>query len=120
MTAQQNRSYILKLTVSALLGFAAAIGATAAARAADLPAIRVSVGDLDLSRSADVDVLYRRLQLAAMGACLPLPQQSFRYADWQRCYQAVLVSAVRRMHSPELLARYRQSEPAVRAPERRG
>jgi UrcA family protein len=120
MTAQRNRRNILKLTVSALLGFAAAIAATAAARAADLPAIQVSVGDLDLSRPADVDVLYGRLQLAAMGACLPLPQQSLRYADWQRCYEAVLASAVRRMHSPDLLVRYRQSEPAVRAPERRG
>lgn len=120
MTAQQNRSNVLKLTTSALLGLASAIGAAAGVRAADLPVIQVSVGDLDLSRPADVDVLYGRLQLAAMGACLPLPQQSLRYADWQRCYDAVLAAAVRRMHSPELLVRYRESERAARAPERRG
>ena len=77
-------------------------------------------GDLDLSRPADVDTLYGRLRLAARGACLPLPQQPLHYLKWQRCYIAVLESAVLGMHSPELLARYRDSEPAVRAPERRG
>jgi UrcA family protein len=118
MHSKQIRFNLLTLTLSALLGFAAALGATA--RAADLPSIHVSVSDLDLARAADVDTLYGRLRLAAMGACLPLPQQPLAYEEWQRCYHAVLKAAVRRMHSPELVARYRDAERAVIALPRRG
>jgi UrcA family protein len=86
---------VLILAAGSLLG---------TAHAAPTPAIRVSYADLDLSRPADVDTLYGRLRLAAMGACLPLPLTPVIYADWERCYNAVLGSAVLEMHSPELLA----------------
>jgi len=102
---------VLILTAGSLLGFA---------HAAAPPAIRVSYADLDLSRPADVDTLYGRLRLAAMGACLPLPLTPALYQDWERCYNVVLGSAVRQMHSPELLARYRDFEQPLHAAERRG
>jgi UrcA family protein len=90
------------------------------AHAAMPPAITVSSADLDLSRPADVDTLYGRLRLAAMGACLPLPLSPALYQDWERCYSVVLGAAVRGMHSPALLARYRVFEQPVHVPERRG
>ena len=88
MFTKANRSTVLTLTLSSLLGFGAIIGA-GAAHAAQPPLITVSHADLDLSRPDDVDTLYGRLRLAA------------------------LESAVRRMHSPEMLALHRaQSGPA--------
>jgi UrcA family protein len=95
-----------------------AAGALPAMAHAAPPTINVSSADLDLSRPADVDTLYGRLRLAAMGACLPLPLTPVIYAQWERCYDALLGSAVKNLRSPELLVRYRTFEHPVRASER--
>jgi len=56
----------------------------------------VSYGDLDLSRQAGVDVLYRRLKTAAGNVCGPkgdgrnLTMQFY----WKQCYKAALDNAI--------------------------
>jgi hypothetical protein len=60
--------------------------------------------------AADLDV-YGQLRLTAIRACLPSPQSKLIYADWDRCYNVILDSAVRQARS--------QGQP-VRVSERRG
>jgi UrcA family protein len=114
MFTNSRRSHAMTLAVSALLGLGAA-GAASAADAAhavhsantSAPAITVSYRDLDLSRPADVQALYRRLQHAAASVCMPVSQVELsRYMAWKRCYNSALDSAVLEVRSPELLALY--------------
>jgi hypothetical protein len=84
---------VLILAAGSLLGMA---------HAAPPPASTVAAADLDV---------YGPLRLTAIRACLPSPQTQMIYADWDRCYNVVLDSAVRQARS--------QGQP-VRASERRG
>src|ERR1700685_1480851 len=111
MSTKSNRANVLTFTLSSLLGLAAAVGIGGGAQAAESPSIRVSYRDLDLSRPADVQVLYHRLGRAAGRVCMRERAQWYlsRHLPWSRCYYAVLDSAVTEVRSPELLALYRAS-----------
>jgi UrcA family protein len=109
MLTKSNRLNVLTVSLSALLGLAAATG-VCTAKADEAPSVTVSYRDLDLARPQDVQKLYKRLKYAAASVCTPVPQQELsRYAKWQRCYNAALDSAVLEVPSPELLALYRSS-----------
>jgi hypothetical protein len=90
--SKRNLLPVLVLSAGALLGMAHAAP----------PASTVVPADLDV---------YGQLRLTAIRACLPSPQTPVIYADWDRCYNGVLDSAVRQARS--------QVSP-VHAPERRG
>jgi UrcA family protein len=69
----------------------------------------VRFADLDLNQSKDIQILYRRINLAAGVACgtreltgsrLPLP-------SWQRCVTGAVDSAVLRLDRPALSAYHR-------------
>jgi UrcA family protein len=111
MSTKSNRPNVLTFTLSSLLGLAAAIGIGGGAQAAESPSITVSYRDLDLSRPADVQVLYHRLGKAAASVCMVEPAEwdLSRHLAWSRCYYSVLDSAVTEVRSPELLALYRAS-----------
>jgi len=110
MNAKHNRSHVITLTLSSLLGLGAAIGAASAARAEAAPSVTVSYRDLDLSQPADVRTLYRRLERAASNVCGPVIESGmWEHTAWNRCYQQALDSAVMQIRSPELLALYRST-----------
>jgi UrcA family protein len=108
MNTKLNRFNVITLTLTSLLGFGAAMAAADAdaAPAADAPSVTVSYRDLDLTRSTDVQKLYRRLQHAAASVCSgePAGEQFARHLAWQHCYNDALDSAVLQVRSPELLA----------------
>jgi hypothetical protein len=89
-----TRNYlpVLILAAGSLLGMA---------HAAPPPVSSVPPADL---------AVYGQLRLTAIRACLPAPQTKVIYADWDRCYNAVLDSA----------RQARSQEQPTRAPERRG
>ena len=112
MNTKTNRFNVITLTLTSLLGFGAAMAA-ADAEAADAQRVTVSYRDLDLTRTADVQKLYRRLKHAAASVCLeePAAEQFSRHQAWAHCYNDALDSAVLQVRSPELLALYR-SQPS--------
>ncbi len=86
----------------------AVVGAGVNARAADLgPPSRVTVhyADLDLSRPADTQVLYRRLERASAAVCGRMDPMNLGARErWQHCYRDALQRAVMQVDSPQLLA----------------
>jgi UrcA family protein len=112
MNTKTNRFNVITLTLTSLLGFGAAMAA-ADAEAATGRDVTVSYRDLDLSRPADVQMLYKRIEHAAASACFDAPSAAdlSRHLAWERCYSAALDSAVMQVRSPELLALYR-SQPS--------
>ena len=79
---------------------------TGAAQAGEAPTETVSYGDLDLSRPADVQRLYHRLEVASARVCGEAPPtiELGRHPVWSRCYRSALDSAVLKISSPKLQA----------------
>ncbi len=58
-----------------------------------------------VTRSADPQVTYQRLQAAASELCGQQPRYEMaRRGAWLRCYEANLQKAVEQMHEPVLMA----------------
>ena len=112
MNTKCNRFNVIPLTLTSLLGFGAAMAASDA-DATEAQSVNVSYQDLDLSRTADVQKLYKRIKNAAASACLDAPpaMELARHLAWERCYSAAVDSAVMQVRSPELLALYRSQPP---------
>jgi UrcA family protein len=105
MITKFNRIPAVTLAVSALLGIGAAVGAANCAQAAQSDEVRVSYRDLDLSKTADVQTLYHRLERAASSVCGQVPAfELSRHQAYTRCYNAALDAAIAEVHSQELLA----------------
>ena len=105
MNTQSNRFHVITVTLTSLLGFGAAVGAAGSAQAADAAGIKVSYQDLNLSRTADVQTLYRRIEHAAASACTPVDRAELaRHLAYVRCYDAAIEAAVAEVRSPELVA----------------
>jgi len=70
--------------------------------------VRINYANLDLSRSADAQLLYRRLKQAAATVCGNVDSRELAaYRVYQRCYQGALDRAVMQVNSPQLLALHR-------------
>jgi UrcA family protein len=98
------------VTASVLLATLALTGTqlVCAANSADTPInVPVNYASLDLSTSAGVKILYRRLNVAAGQACEPLNRDdlslSWRY---KACIQRALSNAVRNVDNPMLTQHY--------------
>jgi len=99
-----GRALVLLLGAGSALGLAHVDSASAA----DVPQMKVSYADLDLSRPEDVRVLYRRLRYAASEVCQPAPLVELSaHAAWEQCYRAALERAVVQVNAPQLLALHR-------------
>jgi UrcA family protein len=65
----------------------------------------VRFGDLDITKLAGAEVLYRRIQAAAQQVCDPPLSRTLATARAQQaCTQAAIDSAVRRVNSEQLTA----------------
>src|ERR1700723_718004 len=107
MILKHFRSHMPGLLLCSLSALSIAPGCLSTAYAADaLPSKKVSYADLNLSRPADVQVLYKRLKMAAVGVCdkEPEPREMSQYAHWKRCYEPALHNAVMEIDVPALLS----------------
>jgi UrcA family protein len=111
MILKHYRNHLPGLLLCSLSALSIAPGCLSTAYAADAPSKRVSYANLNLSRPADVQVLYMRLKTAAAGVCGRQPErlEISRYAHWRRCYEPTLHDAVMQIDAPQLLSLY-QSE----------
>jgi UrcA family protein len=101
------RPLVLVLCAGSALGAACTAAPASAASGSELA---VSYQDLNLSNTADVRVLYRRLKGAARGVCGDVSQQELaRHQAFERCYRDALSRAVMQVNLPQLQAMY-QSE----------
>jgi UrcA family protein len=110
MILKHYRSHLPGLLLCSLSALTIAPGCLGTAYAADAPpSKKVSYANLNLSRPADVQVLYMRLKMAAAGVCggEPEPREMSQYAHWRRCYEPALHAAVTQIDAPELLSLYR-------------
>lgn len=115
MILKHYRRHLPGLLLCSLTTLSIAPGCLGTAYAADaLPSNNVSYADLNLSRPADVQVLYRRLKIAAAGVCErePEPWEMSKYAHWKRCYEPALHNAVIQIDVPALLSLYRSETSA--------
>jgi UrcA family protein len=113
MISKHYRQHLRSPVLCTLFALAITSGSLGTVYAADAPTIKVSYSDLDLSRPADAQVLYRRLKQAAAAVCgsSVSAAELLRYAHWRRCYDPALHNAVMQIDAPELLTRYR-SDPS--------
>ncbi|HEY1725432.1 MAG TPA: UrcA family protein [Steroidobacteraceae bacterium] len=103
-----SRSIAGVAAAAAVLLTGIGIAAGVRGNAAQPPSVCVSYGQLDLSRPADAQVLYGRLQQASSKVCdWPAHFEAGAYGRWQHCYDGALRQAVLQVNSPELLVLYR-------------
>jgi len=109
MILKHYRRHLPGLLLCSLSALSIAPGCLGTAYAADALSKKVSYADLNLSRPADVQVLYMRLKMAAAGVCdkEPEPREMSQYAHWRRCYEPALHNAVMQIDAPQLLSLYR-------------
>lgn len=94
----------------ALIGFALHGQTAFASLADDPPSIKVSYAELDLSKPAGAQELYRRIKRAAKAVC----GSSFSTADLRRslnqkkCYESAIDDAVSRVDRPVLSALHKE------------
>ena len=117
MNSLPNRSLLPTLTHTLVLllgvGSAMALSNPGTAGAAE-ESQTVSYQDLDLTRPADVRVLYHRLQRAASDVCDPVPAMELaRHRAFEQCYRAALDQAVMQINAPQLLVLH-QAESAAK------
>ena len=96
------------LAIGATVMQASLVNSAAAAEAPDQQTVRV--GDLDLSKSADVAKLYRRIHDAAEAVCGPemVTGSYLPRAAQQRCVVEAINSTIVRLHNDLLSAYYQQ------------
>lgn len=97
------------LAIGATVVQASFVNSAAAAEAPGQQAVRVS--DLNLSKSADVAILYRRIRDAAEAACGPkmVTGSYLPRAAQQRCVGEAIDSTIVHLHN-DLLSAYHQQE----------
>jgi UrcA family protein len=81
-------------------------GTVLAAPATDqVPAIVVSYADLDVSKPAGIETLYRRIDYAARQVCAPLAGRDIRRTFlWRECRSEAMAAAVSTINRPMLTA----------------
>jgi UrcA family protein len=77
---------------------------------ASTAALKVQIGDLDLSHSAGIATLYQRLRVAAKQVCGPgeVTGSHVSPRGWQECVNTAVENAVRQLDRPALTT-YHQS-----------
>lgn len=93
---------VSKLTL-AVVGVMASVAAFAAAPAADSPSVSVRYDDLNLSTTAGVDALYRRISFAARQVCPDIYSRDLHIAlAAQRCEADAVSRAVSKVNNSQL------------------
>jgi UrcA family protein len=72
--------------------------------------VTVSFGDLDLSKAAGAQTLYKRIKAAARRACGSIDGYTYMkpQSSWRKCYQSAIADAVARVDRPSLTALYKE------------
>jgi len=87
----------------AIVGVVASVASFAAAPGVDAPSVSVRYDDLNLSTTAGVDALYRRISAAARDVCPDIySRDTHTVLAAQRCQAAAISKAVSQVNNPSL------------------
>jgi UrcA family protein len=87
----------------AIVGVVASVASFAATPAVDVRSVSVRYDDLNLSTTAGVDTLYRRISAAARDVCPDIYSRDIdTVAAAQRCQTAAISKAVSQVKNPSL------------------
>jgi UrcA family protein len=95
------------LALAALIPVSLQARSTTSAPYADGPKMTVRFGDLNLTRSHDVEVLYRRIRSAARLVCTDANSSAWgdnHIKNWIKCFNGTTEDAVLRVNRPMLTA----------------
>jgi UrcA family protein len=72
--------------------------------------VTVSFADLDLSKAAGAQTLYKRIKAAARRACGSIDGYTHMRSQrgWRECYESAIADAVARVDRPSLTALYKE------------
>ena len=71
--------------------------------------VTVSFADLDLSKAAGAQTLYKRIKAAARQVCGSIDGYTYMKSQrWRECYQSAIADAVARVDRPSLTALHQQ------------
>lgn len=87
----------------AIVGVVASVASFAATPGVDAPSVSVRYDDLNLSTTAGVDTLYRRISAAARDVCPDIySRDTHTVLAAQRCQAAAISRAVSQVNNPSL------------------
>jgi len=103
----QAQERIMSTVVSkfalAIVGVVASVASFAATPGVDAPSVSVRYDDLNLSTTAGVDTLYRRISAAARDVCPDIYSRDTHIVlAAQRCQSAAISKAVSQVNNPSL------------------
>lgn len=89
---------------------------TAAAAEPKVKSLAVSFADLDLSKSAGAQTLYKRIKAAARHVCGPTDQYTFvtSASAFRQCFEKAVADAVAQVDRPSLTALHREEARTAR------
>jgi UrcA family protein len=104
----QSRFYVVCLATVLLASAASFTSAAPLEKFDAAPSVKVHFGDLDLTKPAGVDTLYRRIQQAARMVCRDSasPYEIGRARVFRKCYDTAIDTAVSDVSAPLLTARH--------------
>jgi UrcA family protein len=114
-TSSNNKLARAGITAAVAL-YTALFAYGASAEQTSVRSVTVSFADLDLSKAAGAQALYKRIKVAARRVCGS--QGSYMYlasrSVWRKCYDTAVAEAVADVDRPSLTALYKQkSDPAA-------
>ncbi|HEY5755801.1 MAG TPA: UrcA family protein [Steroidobacter sp.] len=110
------KSAVTLTLATALVGFSAASFADRVGELEGTPKIVVNYDELDISNSEGLELLYTRIENAAMSVCGydRLPKELARQRRPAACYHAAVDDAIKQVNQPTLTALHRtKSKSAV-------
>ena len=107
-----------RLARASIVAFAVCTCFTAFSASAE-PSVKsqaVSFADLDLSKPAGAQTLYKRIKAAARHVCGPADRYTFVVSpqSFRKCYDKAIADAVAQVDRPSLTALHRQETRTVR------
>jgi hypothetical protein len=107
-----------RLTRAGLAAFAVCTSLVAYSASAEpkVKTLAVSYGDLDLSKPAGAQTLYKRIKAAARHVCGPVDQYTYitPASAFRECFQKAVADAVAQVDRPSLTALHREETGTVR------
>jgi UrcA family protein len=109
MNAVITKSAVSLTLATALVGFSAATFADRVGQLEGTPKIVVNYDELDISNPEGLELLYTRIENAAMTVCGydRLPKELARQRRPAACYHAAVDDAIKQVNQPTLTAYHR-------------
>lgn len=100
-----NRSPLRSLVAASALALGLAAGPALADGPDAAPAVQVSYADLDVSKQAGAEALYRRIQAAARSVCERADGRDIdRFMRYRQCYSEAIEAALKQANLKTLYA----------------